>query len=245
MLEIFICEDNEMQRQIVTDFIKNYIMIEDLDMKVTLSTDKPHDIIDYIEYHSVNGLYFLDVDLQTEMTGIDLATSIRKYDKRCALVFITTHPEFMSLTFDYGVEAMDYISKGNREIMKEKIKKCIHLANSRLLAVDTSKQMFQFKSEGKVISEEYDHIMFFEVSLKKNHKITMYAKNRQVEFYGTLNEIEKISNKFFRCHRSCLVNRDNIETIDIPNGEIHMKNGDVCYGSTRGIKKLMKIMAVV
>jgi len=69
----------------------------------------------------------------------------------------------------------------------------------------------------------------------------MYATTRQVEFYGSLTEIETLSIKFFPCHRACLVNIDNITDIDVKNREIKMSNGQICEASTRGIKNLLKV----
>jgi len=241
MLEIFICEDQKKQREDITEFIKNYIMIEKLDMKVTLSTAKPESVLDYVKSNTVTGLYFLDVELKAEMTGIELASYIRKYDKRGVIVFITAHPQYVSITFEYGVEAMDYITKGNLDVMKNKIIKCIHLANDRLLVGDEERSIFQIKSGERLISEPYDKIMFFEISEKQKNKITMHATTRQVEFYSSLSEIEKLSIKFFPCHRSCLVNIDNIVDINVKNREIKMSNGQTCEASTRGIKSLLKV----
>lgn len=38
MVDIFICEDDQQQKEKITNYIKNYIMIEQLDMRITLST---------------------------------------------------------------------------------------------------------------------------------------------------------------------------------------------------------------
>lgn len=238
MVEIFICEDDKMQREKLTDYIQDYIVMTGLDMKITISTGNPNEIIEYIKKHTVNGLYFLDVDLQAEITGIELAAKIREYDTRCALVFITTHPELMSLTFTYKVEAMDFIAKGDFAEVRKRVVDCIRLANKRLLKGE-NKKIFQVKNGNKIIGEEYANIMFFETSPNK-HRIILHARNRQVEFYGKLNDIEKLDSCLYRCHRSYVINKENIAEIDVKNCEISMLNGEVCYASVRLIRKLLK-----
>lgn len=58
MLEIFICEDDEEQRKRLTKYVTDYIMIENLDMKVVVSTAHSNDIIEYLQQNNTTGLYF-------------------------------------------------------------------------------------------------------------------------------------------------------------------------------------------
>lgn len=238
MLEIFICEDDKAQREKLTDYIQDHIVMSGLDMRITISTSDPKEIIEYVKNHIVNGLFFLDVDLQAGITGIELAAEIREYDTKSALVFITTHPELMSLTFTYKVEAMDYIAKGDFAEIRKRIVGCIRLANKRLFK-DENKKKFQVKNGNKIISEEYANIMFFETSPNR-HRILLHARNRQVEFYGNLNDVEELDSCLYRSHRSYVVNKENITEIDVKKCAILMVNGEVCYASVRLIKKLLK-----
>ena len=61
------------------------------------------------------GIYFLDIDLKTDMTGLTLAQEIRKYDPRGFIIFITTHSEMSYMTFIYKLEALDFILKDDPE----------------------------------------------------------------------------------------------------------------------------------
>ena len=58
-----------------------------------------------------------------------------------------------------------------------------------------------------------------------------------MEFWGKIKDIEKkVDERFYRCHRSFLVNKDNIREIDFQNRVIYMVNGDECLISTRMMK---------
>ncbi|WP_096437912.1 LytR/AlgR family response regulator transcription factor [Alteribacter populi] len=240
MLDIFVCEDDPQQRERVTQYIQDYIMIEELDMNVTLSTDNPDEIISYLQTNNVNGLYFLDVDLKHEKSGIVLGAEIRKYDSRGSIVFVTSHSELTYLTFLYKVEALDYIIKDDFTDLQKRVIDCIVTANERYISdgSETNKR-FQIESGDRVISEEYADILFFETS-SKLHKIIMHTDSRQVEFYGKLKEIEGLDSRFYRCHNSFVVNIENIVDINKKTREITMVNGEVCYASSRYLKGLSK-----
>ena len=241
MINVFICEDNKQQREKFKKLIEDIIMIENFDMQMTLSTENPYDIIDYLKNNNISGLYFLDVDLKTNINGIKLAEQIREYDPRGFVVFVTTHAEMSYLTFMYKVEAMDYIIKDNYKNVKERIHECIINANRKYSSKATDLQKnFTIKSQDKIINIEYNKILFFETSTTI-HKIVLHALDRQVEFYAKMKDVEaKIDNRFYRCHRSFLVNKNHIKELDLSNRVIKMVNGEECLVSTRLMKDLLK-----
>lgn len=241
MLSIVICEDNETQRKRITKFIEDSIMIENLDMEIALSTGHPEETIEYLKKNEISGLYFLDVDLNSDMNGIKLAEIIREYDPRGFIVFVTTHAEMSYLTFMYKVEAMDYIIKDKPETVKERIHECILNANKKYSSKATELQKnFTIKADDKIINIEYNKILFFETS-DIIHKVLLHAVDRQIEFYAKMKDIEvKLDDRFYRCHRSFLVNKDNIKEIDKNNRVVYMINGQECLVATRLLKGLLK-----
>lgn len=242
MIEIVLCEDIEKERTWMTNFISNHIMMENLDMKVAMSTANPYDVLLYAKENARGGLYFLDVDLKSEISGIQLASQIREIDSKASFVFITSHAELMSLTFEYAIEAMGYVLKGNEEVTKEKITKYIrHAARKGADGDDLSKKLV-IKAEGLIITEEYEQILSFEIAVKRQSKVVMYAKKRSVEINSTLAEIEAMSEKFVRCHRSCVVNIDNVKSVDSIAKIVYLVNGDICEASTKGIKELKRVL---
>lgn len=241
MLNVVICEDNEEQRNKIAKYIKDSILIENLDIKIALSTESPEKTLEYLRKNEISGLYFLDVDLQSEINGIELAEMIREYDPRGFIVFITTHAEMSYLTFIYKVEAMDYIIKDDVENVKEGIHQCILNAHKKYSSTVTDLQKnFNIKVKDKIISIEYSKILFFETS-SIIHKVILHAVDRQIEFYAKMKDIEsRLDRRFYRCHRSFLVNRDNIKEIDVNNRVIHMINGQQCIVASRMMNQLLK-----
>ena len=111
MLNIVICEDNNIQRSTIEKFIKNSIAKNDFSFRIKLSTNDPEVVLKNIG----NGdIYFLDVDLKNKINGFKLAERIRNIDSLGYIIFITTHSELTYLTFKYRVEAMDFIFKQNK-----------------------------------------------------------------------------------------------------------------------------------
>ena len=240
MINIYVCEDDTVQRKQIEAYIEDYICSEDgnilLAMKLRISTDNPQEIINDVKASETTGLYFLDIDLNNKMTGMTLAKEIRKYDQKGEIVFITTHSEMMPLTFEYKLKALDYIVKDQALDIEKKIIKCINLANERYLTPQ-NKPVFYIKSGSRIISEEYENIMYFE-KIKGGHRILMHTRNGVREFRGTLKEIDKQDACLCRCNQEIVVNINNIMEFDRKKRVVHMINGSICYSSFRSARML-------
>lgn len=237
MLNIFVCEDDAVQRKSIVQIIKNTVLIEELDMQLILDTPNPYELLETVKTSQNTGIYFLDIDLKCDMNGMKLAQQIRLYDPRCFIIFVTSHSELSYMTFQYRVEAMDFVLKDNPAEAKVKIRECLLNALERyILQTNKTHKVYTIEIGDRRISVDYNDILFFETS-SNIHKVILHAKDRQIEFSSTIKELEKIlDDTFVRCHRSFLVNKSNIQEIDTKNRIIYFINGETCLMSTRMMK---------
>lgn len=237
MLNIFVCEDDAVQRKSIVQIIKNTVLIEELDMQLILDTTNPYELLETVKTSQNTGIYFLDIDLKCDMNGMKLAQQIRLYDPRCFIIFVTSHSELSYMTFQYRVEAMDFVLKDNPAEAKVKIRECLLNALERYtLQTNKTHKVYTIEIGDRRISVDYNDILFFETS-SNIHKVILHAKDRQIEFSSTIKELEKIlDDTFVRCHRSFLVNKSNIQEIDTKNRIIYFINGETCLMSTRMMK---------
>ncbi len=238
MLNIFVCEDNDIQRQAIVQIIQNTVLIEELDMQLVMETGNPYELLDEIRNCQNTGVYFLDIDLNSDMNGMKLAQQIRLFDPRGFIIFITAHSELSFMTFQYRVEAMDFVLKDNPAELKVKIRECLLNAMERYtLQTNKTHKVYMIDVGGRKISVDYEDIFFFETS-SNIHKVILHAKDRQIEFSGTIKELAyALDDNFVRCHRSFLVNKSNIKEVDAKNRIIHFTNGETCLMSTRMMKQ--------
>ena len=106
------------------------------------------------------------------------------------------------------------------------------------LQTNKTHKIYTTQVGGRKISVDYDDIYFFETSANI-HKVILHAKDRQIEFSGTIKELTSaLDDNFVRCHRSFLVNKNNIKEVDAKNRLIYFTNGESCLMSTRMMKEL-------
>ncbi len=220
MLNIFVCEDNGIQRQTIVQIIQNTVLIEELDMRLVLDTEDPYVLLEKVRTSQNTGIYFLDIDLNSDMNGMKLAQQIRLSDPRGFIIFITAHSELSYMTFQYRVEAMDFVLKDNPAEVKVKIRECLLNAMERYtLQTNKTHKVYTIEVGGRKISVDYD--------------------DRQIEFSGTMKELTgRLDDNFVRCHRSFLVNKKNIKEADAKKRIVYFDNGESCLMSTRMMKDL-------
>ncbi len=234
MLDIYVCEDHAMQRQAIAQIIEHTLLIEEPDMRLVLETGDPHVLLETVTNSQNTGVYFLDIDLGSDINGMKLAQKIRLADPRGFIIFITAHSELGFMTFQYRVEAMDFILKDNPAELKVKIRECLfHALELYTLQTNRTHKVCTIETGGRKISVDYEDILFFETS-GNIHKVILHAKDRQIEFSGAIKELaDTLGDPFVRCHRSFLVNKHNIAETDVKNRIIRFANGETCLMSTR------------
>lgn len=239
MLDIFVCEDNAAQRRSIVQTIQNTVLIEELDMQLVLDTENPYVLLNKVKTNQNTGVYFLDIELDSDMNGMKLAQQIRLFDPRGFIIFITAHSELSYMTFQYKVEAMDFVLKDCPAEAKVKIRECMLNAMERYtLQTNKTHKVYTVDIGGRKISIDYDDILFFETS-GNAHKVILHGKDRQIEFPGAIKELAKtLDGDFVRCHRSFLINKKNIKEADTKNRMIYFTNGETCLISTRMMKGL-------
>ncbi|MBX4265659.1 LytR/AlgR family response regulator transcription factor [Clostridium estertheticum] len=238
MLGIILCEDNEHQKTQIESIIKGELINLKINLEIELSTRKYEEVITYVKSNKERSfIYFLDVDLKDQISGIELAKIIRRYDSNGYIVFVTSHYELSILTFKYKVQALDYILKSDVKNIKNKINECI-LESYKDYKNNTEKEYAITINVGNRINKFFlRDILFFETT-STAHKLRLHTLNGEFEFYGKLRNIE--NDLFYKVHKSFLVNIANISSIDKQNHIIHFINDETCFVSAMYIKGLIK-----
>lgn len=239
MLSIIICEDDQIQRTELNKIIENYVMIEELNMRIQLSTENPNEVIRYVEENKVkNGIYFFDIDLQAAMNGVELAAKIRDLDSLGKIIFVTTHEEFAPLTFIYKTEALDYILKDDVAHFKNRVIDALNHANKQYFSEDNSQETFlKIKIGNQIEFIPIKEVMFIETSTN-SHRLKLHLENRSINFYDKIENLDIYPDCLYRTHKSYLVNINNIVLLDKSERSCTFSNGEKAFISVRKLKRL-------
>lgn len=233
-MNIFILEDDLFQRKRLEEVVRTISKKAGIEVKQLIATGKYAELLDSITERGSHQLYFLDIELKkSEKKGLEIAQLIRKRDELGTIVFVTTHSEFAQLTYAYKVSALDFISKEEADFEK-RIGDCLQYVNVKRQKVDYE-DPFVFESKYRKLKLPFSELLYFETS-EQAHKIVLITKKQRIEFYANLSDIEKMDDRLYKCHKSFIVNLDNIIEIDKTNLIVHFANTETCLISRRKLK---------
>lgn len=105
-------------------------------------------------------------------------------------------------------------------------------------------ETFFFSNQHSNFQVPFSDILYFETT-EISHKLRLICKSRLVNFYATLGEIESLDERFFKVHRSFVVNLENIAQIDRSEGVIYFDQNHSCLISRRKIRPALEKMNAI
>lgn len=243
MIQIYLCEDNQAQLETYSKIIRDFLVFDETGFVFTLATSDPYILLEKRKENKNPGLYFLDIDLQASINGLKLAQQIRRLDPRGYIVFITTHSEMLSLTFEYKVEAMDFILKDRPEQLSDRIRHCIHTAKENDTRFQKQKEnIIAIKIDNVLVRLNQNDIIFVELD-SNPHRLIIHTSHGVKRIPGTLKELEtNLDSRFCRCHNSVLVNIEHVISFNRASRQLLMDNNEICPVSMRMLSKIREIL---
>lgn len=243
MIQVYLCEDNQTQLENYSDIIKKALAFDESGFIFAIATSDPYTLLTKRKENKNSGLYFLDIDLQSQINGLELAQQLRAIDPRGYIVFITTHSEMLSLTFEYKVEAMDFILKDKPEQIPDRIRHCLRAAQENYSRLQQQKDnIISVKIDNVIVRLNQNDILFIEPD-STPHRLTIHTSHGVKRIPGTLKELEScLDSRFCRCHNSFLVNVEHVESFDKESRQLVLDNHERCPVSFRMVSKIRKIL---
>ena len=223
-----------------------YFVNEHSKINIEKEFDNSIEALKYLQENDIN-IVFLDINMPN-INGITLAEIISKLNKDFIIIFITAYADFAVKAFE--VKAFDYILKPYSE---ERIIKSLKEVESKVLQKDSQQNKSIYCNSIVLYQREKMYVISLEdiLCLEACERETkVYTKKGIYISKNKISDIEKTlpESKFYRTHRSYIVNLEKIEEI-IPwfnnTYNLKLKNIDLPIPVSRNnIKEFKKIMKI-
>lgn len=165
-------------------------------------------------------IYILDIEVPGK-SGLDLAREIRNNgDWDSQIIVVTTHEQLRNIAFTSKILMLDFISKfyNCEENLKETLKLSLNIVEKH--------KSLNFQYNGELLQIPYDDIYFIEKNVYDSYS-TIVTKSENIKIKQAIGLIEEElinDQRFLRTHRSCIVNIDNITSVELKDSIIHFGN---------------------
>ena len=238
-MKILICEDNKTMLDIIHKTVANYTMIHDWDRVTIFPTNNATETLEIINSEKID-FFFLDIDLgNNEINGIELGRKIRDIDPFAKLIYITSHDNMQNIILQKMISPFAYILKNKERLEKEirSVLEAVYSQYKKEITTNPNTNKIPIKIGTRQLFFHIDDILYFETF--GNHKISIVLKDRKnYSFYGKLSEIVQLNKKLIYCHKSYIMNIDNI--LEIEKDKIVFTNNVELLLSENSIRKIKK-----
>lgn len=240
-MNIFILEDDHHQQQHLKTIVKKIsqeISVNEFKINLFDSTDQLR--LD-LPIASKENIFILDLEINGIKTaGLEISKLIRQHDELASIIFITVHDEFVYTTYKYRVSALDFIAKDQGNIYEEMKKDLTHIQKE--IQTASTEELFTYKSYYQEVHIPFRNICYFEANHTNTHSAIMYTTdNQEIQLNYNLRTLAKNERRFFRSHRSYLLNPQQVKGVDFLHQAIFY-NGLRCPVSRRHEKELFKLI---
>lgn len=216
MLNFILCDDNQNILSKLSKMLDCIFVNNDLDGQIALSTTHPSEVIDYVKNNPVDVL-ILDINFKEKKSGIDLANEIRNTNKHVYIIFATGHLEYLILA--YKCKTFDYLPK---PISMENLETTILRLFDDIKSNASKKDFIRINNKDTLINT--DSIYYIE---KSKNKIIFRTANSEYFIGSSFNKLlPDLPSTFVRCHKSYIVNVQNINSIE---------NDTIYFGNTKDL----------
>ncbi len=210
MLHIAVCDDEKYMSDKIKMMVSDFFCRKNMDVVIFqfLSGEE------LLKDNRTIDILFLDIQMK-DLDGMETARKLRNRKFKGILIFITVLKEMVFRSFE--VQAFDYLVKPIEA-------GCFEKTMERLLAsmknASESSLLVQRGYESSIIL--FEEIVFCEII---DRKVYLHlASSEMIDFYDRIENLEtKLDSRFFRCHRSFLINLQYLKSYK--NGIAYMENG--------------------
>lgn len=223
MLNIIICDDEEITRRKIAFQLKKISDKHDLFINVPLSTGNPDSVLHFIKNNNAD-IILLDIDLKLDNTdGIKLSNDIRSIDNNIIIIFLSARMDkilniFTCTPFDFIPKPSFYPQ------IEESILRAVHCKSN------IPHGNF-IKIKNQVINT--NEVVFIEKQLTKSVFVTNSSNIEiSISFVDLLN---CLPDNFIQVAKSYIVNKDYISSVNVAKKLIISKNNNILKYSNKFI----------
>lgn len=218
MLNFVICDDNLNALNKLSHMFESVFMKYDLKAQIAFKTTNTTQLLSYVNENPTDVLV-LDINLNSKLNGIEIANKLRKAHKKCYIIFTTAHSEFVFLAFK--CKTFDFLCK---PIAKERLEETVLRLFEDIKNNSSNKNYIRLDNKNTIIDgNEVKYIK------REGMKVIFCTNSRNYEIYSSFSKLQELLPKnFLRCHKSFIVNINNIVKLEPAANLVYFKDNDFC-----------------
>ena len=230
MLNFIICDDNLNILDKLKTMLENIFIKNNFEATVSYTSDNIDNILSYVDDNKVDVL-MLDINLKSGKSGLELAEAVRKKNKDVYLIFTTGHLEYAMVAYKF--KTFDYLAKPiTYDRLEDTVKRLFEDING------LPKKYIKIDNKNTIIDESQIHYI-----KRDGMKLIFHTSSRDYDTYSSFAKLEeKLPENFVRCHKSFVINLNNVKNVDPVTCTIYLTDNSHCNIGPKYKQKFMEVL---
>ena len=241
-MKFIVVEDERDAQEKIKKLLRKISVQTQIDLEIEYFKNYDEKLQKEIDNTLYPKIYIMDIELDGEVSGMEVAEKIRDNDWDSEIIFVTTHDKFFDKVHRQILEVFDFIEKF--QDMENRLEKDIKL----ILSKKADKKLLKIKGNHADV-EIYMRNILYILRDKEERKSIIYTDTDDVTFKvsnSLIDLLDRLDSRFVQTHKSCIANKNRMVERNYAKGYFILDNGKkVDYLSRkyrRGIDEELRIL---
>ena len=235
MIKFIVIEDDKKYQAKVKEILKKITF--DIDEEINISfyqkmTPKlREDILDKTD----RKIFIIDIELENNYSGVQIAKMIRERDWESEIVFMTNHDKMFETVYRNVYKVFDFIEKFH--YFESRLEKDI----KEILKMNFDNKMFIYHGRNIDLQVFYREILYIYRETEDRKVIIVTSKNKFAISMSIQDSLEKLDDRFKMVHRACIVNTDRVQEFNWSKKYFVLDTGEKVYMLSKKYRKEVEV----
>lgn len=221
MIKFVVVEDEPLVQENMKNILRKISIKNNKDLEITYYKKYNEKLQEEIDSQVYRKIYIMDIELEGEMSGLDIAEKIREKDWDSEIIFVTCHDKMFETAHRRYLEVFDFIEKF--QDMEQRLTDCIE----RIFQKKLDNKMLKIKSQHANLEIYFKNILY--ITRDKEERKTVIHADEELEFrvnYPLSELLKMLDDRFIQTHKSCIANKNRITEKNYGKGYFILDNGE-------------------
>ena len=220
-MKFIVVEDERDAQEKIKKLLRKISVQTQIDLEIEYFKNYDEKLQKEIDNTLYPKIYIMDIELDGEVSGMEVAEKIRDNDWDSEIIFVTTHDKFFDKVHRQILEVLDFIEKF--QDMENRLEKDIKL----ILSKKADKKLLKIKGNHADV-EIYMRNILYILRDKEERKSIIYTDTDDVTFKvsnSLIDLLDRLDSRFVQTHKSCIANKNRMVERNYAKGYFILDNG--------------------
>jgi len=231
MIKFVVVDDEKHELDRVEKIITNVIFKTETEYDIFKFTKYNNNLEEIIKDNSVTKVYIIDIELDKNKSGLDIARQIRENDWDSEIIIITNHDRMFETVYKTIYKVFNFIEKFDN--MESRLTSDL----KTIIRKTDDKKKFIYKNNKISLQIYLKDIMYIYRDTIERKLVIVTTNNKYSVNMTIINILKLLDKRFKQVHRACIVNDERVRLYNWNEGFFELDNAEKVFMLSKTFRK--------